>query len=69
MSDLLIANSAVEKRRMARKNVVIAVFVLIFSLALILLGKIFSIIGFFGLIYAVYKGFFKGILCFWIYKE
>lgn len=69
MSDLLIANSAVEKRRAARKNVVVAVFVSIFSLALISLGKIFSIIGFLGLIYAVYKGFFKGILCFWIYKE
>lgn len=69
MSDLLIANSAVEKRRMARKNVVTAIFVLVFSLAFISLGKIFSIIGLLGLIYAVYKGFFKGLLCFWIYKE
>lgn len=59
MSDLLIANSAVEKRRMARKNVVTAIFVLVFSLAFISLGKIFSIVGLLGLIYAVYKGFLR----------
>ncbi|UYZ98956.1 hypothetical protein [Moraxella bovis] len=64
-----ILHSAVEKRRTARKNISVAVIVLILSLILISIGKIFALAGFFGVFYTIYKGFFKGILCLWIYKE
>lgn len=64
MFDLLIAKSAVEKRRMARKNVIIATFTLIISLALMSLGKILSMIGLLGLFYTIYKVFLKAFYAF-----
>lgn len=69
MADLLIERSAVEKRRLARKNISIAVCIVIISLLCMAIGSWFSLIGGIGLLYSIYKGFFKGLLCLWIYKE
>lgn len=69
MADLLISKSAVEKRRIARKNIAIAVIVVFFSLIFISLSGFFRIVGFLGIAYAIYKGVFNGVLSLWINKE
>lgn len=69
MADLLISQSAVEKRRTARKNIVIAIIVIIFASIFVSFSGLVRIVGFFGFVYAIYKGFFNGILSLWINKE
>ncbi len=69
MSDILIADSAVEKRRIARKNIVIGLFLSFISFIMISIGNWITLLGILVLLFAIYKGFFRGIIALWIYKE
>lgn len=69
MPDLLIAKSAVEKRRAARKNIIIAIIVIVVASFLVSFNGFLRVLGFLCFIYAIYKGLFNGILSLWINKE
>ncbi|MBS9783468.1 MAG: hypothetical protein KGV46_02825 [Pasteurella sp.] len=69
MSDLLISTSAVEKRRIARKNITIGIFVGFIGFMMLFVGKWVTFFGIILCLYAIYKFIFRGVISLWIYKE
>lgn len=69
MADLLMGGSAVENRRMARKNIAIAIIVGLVSLLFCQAKNLLALVGFIGILYSLYLGILKGFISLWVYKE
>lgn len=69
MADVLISKSAVEKRRLARRSIVIGVIAGVLAFGIAPFGDWGKIVALVLVIYAIYKAFFKGLLRLWVYKE